>query len=88
MTKLAGPTKTSELEAYELKAETATSRDFVLGNITLPVGLNHTNRKHCIKLTLSNLSALQHMHNTLQKVRIYSIHLLQDILNPSYSRFL
>jgi len=41
MTKLAGPTKTSELEAYELKAETATSRDFVLGNIMLPVGLNH-----------------------------------------------
>jgi len=31
----AGPTKTSELEAYELKAQTATSRHFDLENETL-----------------------------------------------------
>jgi len=76
MTQFAGSTKTSGLEACELKAETVTSRHFVLWNITLRVGFSsnpQNNQTHYIKLILSNLSALQYMHDSLQKVsyRIY-----------------
>jgi len=42
-----------------------------LGNITLRVGLSNNpqnNQTHYIKLILSNLCALQYMHDSLQKV--------------------
>jgi len=32
LTQFAGPTKTLEIEAYELKSQAATSRHFVVGN--------------------------------------------------------
>jgi len=71
MTQFAGLTKTSGLKACELKAETVTSRHFVLGNITLRAGLNNKPPKkqtHHIQLIFSNLSTLQYMHDSLQKV--------------------
>jgi len=52
MTQFAGPTKTSDLKAYQLKAETANSRHLVLGNITFRVGLR--NNPKTTEDTISN----------------------------------
>jgi len=57
MTQFAGPSKTSGFEACELRAETAISRHFALGNITLRVSLSNNtqnNQTHYLKLIFSN----------------------------------